>query len=307
VEGVGRALVPARVLSNLLANLPEEQKITLATSGDHLVVSTPKHSSLIKNVPDEDFPSLPGLEDATVFTAESGDWLAGLRAVAYAASASDIKPEIASVYLHVEEGQLVFVATDSFRLAAKKTAKLNLKTGDLGLLIPIRNVGEIVRVLESIGGAMEVAFSKHQLVIRADGVMLTSRLIDGIFPDYKQIIPKGASTSAVLAKTELANALKIATVFSDRLSQISLKIGVSDNLLELSATQSEVGESTTQIEAQLEGEDITVSFNLRYLLDCLPFFSGPNLRLSFNGKNRPILVTDESDASLRYLIMPLNR
>ena len=120
----------------------------------------------------------------------------------YSSSVSDVKPEISSVYIYSNEDSLVFVSTDSFRLAEKKVKIKNIEEIN-GILIPFKNISEIIRIFGEISGDLNICFNKNQISFSYNGIYLTSRLVDGVFPDYRQIIPKESKTEVVVLKQDL--------------------------------------------------------------------------------------------------------
>lgn len=304
----GEVLVSGAVFYNFLSNLGEVDKLTIELINNNLAVATAKSSTLVKTYPAEDFPTLPELERPAEFQLGAEEFITAVRATAYAASLNDIKPEIASLYLY-NDGQTGYaVATDSFRLAEKK---LNLtvaaKNETPKLLIPIRNVAEIGRLLETQSGQLNWRYNRNQLTIFSDQLVITSRLIDGVFPDYHQIMPIKHESQVTVERAALANALKMSQVFTDRLNHVALKLRPDDQLIELTSQNGDIGENTSLLPASVSGEELTINFNLRYLLDGLQAETDPQLVLRFNGRTKPILLTGASDDSFRYLIMPLNR
>jgi len=307
VEKKGKVLISGGVMANFLANLAKIEKIQLETTTNTLTVRAGAVNSVFKTYPADDFPTIPSVAGGQTITLSAHQLVDGLRAVVYAASLSDIKPEIASVYLHERDGELLAVATDSFRLAEKKLRPETKLPAGLKLIIPIKNAAETVRILESVAEPVTLSFNQHQLSFSTEQIYLTSRLVEGVFPDYRQIVPTGGSTQAVILKADLLAALRLATIFSDRLNQIGLRAAPAEKLLELSAQNSDIGEATNQLPATLEGEELTISFNARYLLDALGVIGGDSVTLFFNGRGRPMMVRGVGDDSFTYLIMPLNR
>lgn len=307
VEAEGTALVSGTVVANFLSNIKSE-KISLELVGNNLTLATTQASSLVKTYPLEDFPTIPRLEAKQSFTMPTSDLFSGLKSVLYAASMSDIKPEIASVYVYRENSSLFFVATDSFRLAEKK---IELSAGDgdaFKAIIPLKNAIELARVLEGAGESVTLDYDQHQLSLTGEHFYLTSRLVEGVFPDYRQIMPRQSTTELVVGKEELLSALRLANIFSDRLNRINLKIVPEESFAEISSKNVDVGENTVKLSPQaVSGEEIEVIFNVKYILDCLSFVTTPELGLRFVGTTKPLMVQAVGDSSFTYLIMPLNR
>lgn len=307
VEEEGQVMVSGVILANFLSSLFGDNKITLSTSTNTLSVATTGTASVLKTYPTDDFPTIPTVTEGEMIKLPATQFLAGLRAVSYAASLSDIKPEIASVYIYHKTDELIFVATDSFRLAEKRLPLKQKITVDLALIIPIKNITEILRVFDGIDEELTLTYSHHQVAFATEQIYLTSRLVEGLYPDYQQIMPTNQMTEAVISKTELLNTLRLATIFSGKLNQINFKILTKEKLLEITSRDSDIGESSSRLAATLDGENVEISFNIRYLLDCLQSVTTDNVNLAFNGKQRPILVRGVGVKTFTYLIMPLNR
>ena len=182
------------------------------------------------------------------------------------------------------------------------------KGKDLGtVLIPFKNVSEIVRLLESYRGEVSVSLNSNQISFEFGGVYMVSRVIDGTFPDYKQIIPKEFKTEVVVLKQDLFSALKLANVFSDSFHQVVFKIVPGDKVFELSTRNADVGEGKMSVEAVLKGEDVGISFNYKYITECFQSFESDSLTLSFSGMGRPLVIRGVSDKTFSYVVMPMNK
>jgi DNA polymerase-3 subunit beta len=306
VEKEGSVAVPASVFYNAISSTYGSQTVTLELVRGNLQVSTPTSTTLIKALPHEDFPTIPVVKDPVEVTLPADEFLRGLRAVWYSASLSSIKPELASVYLFVDGKKLFFVATDSFRLA-EKHIPLQRSIDFNPSLIPFKNVADIIRVLDQQGGEVTIQISDNQMAFVFDTVYLTTRLIDGTFPDYKQIIPKDRGTEAVVLKQDFSDAFKKVTVFSDRYNHVGFRVRPSKKEFTINSQNSDVGETTETLSAALSGEDIEINFNHKYVTDSFQSFSGDSITLSFVGLSKPMVMRSVSDTTFLYLVMPLNK
>lgn len=301
----GSVVLPATVLSSFLVNLQEE-KIVLEKTETNLLVSTKNSSTTIKTFPTEDFPIIPKIETSKKVLVSPKVFIEGLKSVWYSAAVTGIKPELSSVYIYAEDENLVFVATDSFRLAEKKISVRKIK--DFGaVLIPFKNVSEIIRVLESEKGEINISLESNQMSFSSESFYLVSRVVDGTFPDYKQILPKDHKTEVTLLKQDLINALKIANVFSDTFHQVIFKIIPGEKLFEITTKNNTVGENQNNLDSVLKGEDIIISFNYKYIMDCFQSIQSDSVTLFFQGLGRPLLVRGVSDKSFLYIVMPMNK
>jgi DNA polymerase-3 subunit beta len=305
VSSSGVAAVPAAVLSGFLSNA-RGKSVAANLAGEVLKIEAGSSNASIKTIPHEDFPLLPRVSADQSFSVKGQDLVRAIQSVAYCASLSAVKPELQSVLIYGDAGKLTAVATDSFRLA-EKTIPLKSSGGIPQLLIPARNAAELVRVIEGVSGEVEIYYNEHQLSTQADHIYYTSRLLDGTFPNYKQIIPKEFETEAVVLREEFAGALKALSVFADKFAQVSLSIEPSKKALLLSSRNPDIGEEISTVKATIEGDGVTISFNGRYLADSLQSIVGDSVRLHTNGPGKPMLIKDAGDASFLYLAMPMNR
>jgi DNA polymerase-3 subunit beta len=300
----GTVAVPGGVFAGFLQNT-KSKNIQAHLVGEVLKVESGDASASIKTIPHEDFPLLPKVSAEKSFTAKAEDVVRAIKAVIYCASVSAVKPELQSVMLVGDAGKLTAVATDSFRLA-EKTVPLR-EGSTTQLLVPARNAAELIRVLEGVKGEVEIYFNEHQISLQTDSLYYTSRLLDGTFPNYQQIIPKTFSTEVIVLREDMAGALKSLSVFADKFAQVSLSIEPAKKSLLLSSRNPDVGEQTSLVKATIDGEKVTVSFNGRYLADSLQSIAGDSVRLNSNGPGKAMLIKDASDASFLYLAMPMNR
>ena len=199
----GVVAVPASTLSGFLSNA-KGKTVSAQLSKEVLKVETDRASATIKTVPHEDFPTLPQVSADHSFSAKASDLVKAIRSVAYCASTSTIKPELQSVVVFGEAGKLTAVATDSFRLA-EKTVPLRAGGSVPQLLIPARNAAELMRVLEGASGEVEIYYNENQISTHVGDVYYTSRLIDGTFPNYRQILPKSFTTEVVVLREDMAS------------------------------------------------------------------------------------------------------
>ena len=306
VEKEGSVAVPAAVFSGFISNLGNVKTVSLGLGDGKLTVSAPGAKAVMSTSSFEDFPTIPKAEGSS-FPMDPQVLLKGFRAVHYAGALGNLKPELSSVYLYADNEELVFVATDSFRLAEKRAVLKKGATPFQSILIPLKNVSELVRMLEEENEPLRVSIGKGQFSIEGSGLLVTSRLVEGSFPDYRQIIPKEFAAEAVVLKEDLLSALKLTTLFSDRFNQLHLKLDPKKKLFELSAKSGELGESSADVPAALTGASLESNFNHRYIADCLHAVSADSVAFRFSGENRPLLIGGVSDPSFRYLVMPMNR
>jgi DNA polymerase-3 subunit beta len=306
IEKEGVAAVPGVVLTNLVSQMYNTKNIIFEVCDNNLVITTRHSTSRVKLLPHDDFPVIPTVSKSISFRIPVINLINGLHSVVFSASPTSVKPELSSVLLFVENNSLVFTATDAFRLAEKRIP-IKVSIGDFGqLLIPFRNISDIIRVFDGIDGELDVAFTKNQVGFYHPGVYITSRLVDGVFPDYKQIIPKEYVAEAIVLKHDLMNAMKVGAIFSNSYNQATISLSPSKKTFKFITRNKEVGENTEIVDCALSGEDIDIKINYKYLSDVFQSLNTDSISLRFSGKNKPMVVTGVSDNSFTYLIMPMN-
>ena len=305
IEKEGILAISGSVLNAIFSNVSQNENVLLEEKDGNLLIKTKKTQIKLKSQPHDDFPTIP-VVNGTSFEIDSKKLIDGIKSVYYSSSVSDIKPEISSVFIYTNNDNLVFVSTDSFRLAEKKVKTKGLPE-ILGILIPFKNISEILKIFGEFQGLIKVCFNKNQISFSSDDVYLTSRVIDGIFPDYRQIIPKVFSTETVMLKQDLLNALKLSNIFSDKFNQVNLKISPKEKVFELSSANNDIGENKTYLDAVVNGENVELSFNYKYFLDCFQSITTDSVSIKLSGNSKPIVVSPVSDPLFTYLIMPMNK
>ena len=303
----GIVAVPASILSQTL-RVASGDKITLKTDGGNLLIESRGSKTLIKAIPHDEFPTITtAKETKKSLELSRGLLLHALQSVAYAASTSMIRPELGSVYLSVKDGKLTTVATDSFRLA-EKTVTDGAGEGSGEVLIPLKHVQEIIHILEKLSSEnISLSIDDSQLLIVADSLRFVSRVVDGTFPNYKEIMPKTFATEATLLKNDFAEALRKARVFSGADQHVGFHVYPKKKVFDITAQSAAIGEMSDSLEAAITGEDIDVNFHIGYIADCLQSIQSDSIVLGFAGPGKPVVIKGVSDATFTYLAMPLNR
>lgn len=305
IEKEGVIAIRSDILSSLFSVLSGDSFVNFELIDNNLSVKTKSNTIILKSIPSDDFPTIPLIEGEEL-TLPAKKFVEGIKSVYYSASISEIKPEIGSVYIYPEEDMLVFVATDSFRLAEKKV-KIKQKLSFGGILIPFKNTIEIIKVLEGIEGDIKITLQKNQISFSSSNIYLTSRIIDGAFPDYKQIIPKNGTTEVTLLKQDFLSSLKISNIFSDKFNQVTFNIKPAEKVFEIEAKNTDIGENITFLASAMTGENVTLNFNYKYIVDCFSSLNSDSLVLEFNGNNKPMILKPVGESSFMYLVMPMNR
>lgn len=300
----GSVAVPSSILTQTIACMTTKE-VTLRTEEAVLVIEGSGSETNIKSIPYEEFPKIPRITEQGQ-KINRNLFSLGIKTASFAASVSSIKPELGSVYiLQKREHSLTFVSTDSFRLMEKTVPQKGFILNE-PILIPQKNAIELARVCDVRSSEPEFKINENQCALEfEDGVYITSRLTSGSFPDYEQIIPKEYSTHSILLKNDLAHAFKKTNIFLNKFLQVGLH--VTKNSVTVSANSGEIGTTTESVNAQTEGDDITLNFNQRYLSEPLSHVVDDSIVMHFAGIGRPLVIEGVNDKTLRYLVMPMNK
>lgn len=306
VQEKGTVAIPAAILSQTLRSIMAD-KITFTLEEGNLLIESRGTKTLIKSVPQEEFPALTASVVAKGIEIAREGLLKAVQAVSYAASPSMIRPDLGSIFLMIKNGALVSVATDSFRLAEKTLTNIGSKMeGDL--LIPLKHALELVHILEHIeDDTVTLSIDDSQLTVVGGGTRFSSRVVEAQFPNYKEIVPKQATSEATMLKSDFAEMLRKARVFSGQDMHVGLHVYPKKKIFTATARSNEVGEMSDSIDAALSGDDLDINFHIGYLADCLSSIQSDSITLAFAGPGKPLVIRGASDSTFMYLVMPLNR
>lgn len=306
VADEGGICVPAKTLTNLINNLNEE-KISFETKKNTLYIKTEKYKATINGFDPKDFPIIPKIkEDKNNFSINTDLLRESLVKTVFAASFSDFRPEISGVFAGLAGGALVLAATDSFRLAEKTIKTKDLKGLEASFIVPLKTIQEIIKILtDQKEGVIKIAFNKNQILFETETIQLISRLVEGSFPNYQQIIPKQSKTTAILDKNETLSIIKLTSVLSGKLNDIKFQINPEKQQIEITARDSELGENQSIIEGKISGEPLEIVFNHNYLSDGINNLSGNKVFFGFNGPTNPVLLKSPEETDYLYIVMPI--
>jgi DNA polymerase-3 subunit beta len=300
IEGDASVVVPGRLLTDLVRLLPEDTVTLAHDEGDGvLAVSSGSHASKLNVYSAEDFPRLPPT-DVALHAIEAPALLATIDKVGRAASRDESRPVLTGILVRFEGDKLVMAATDSYRLAVKETP-LSGGGPDLEAIIPARALQELVRIA---AGAEEVQLGVHEnhVLFAAGDIWLTSRRIDGQFPNYKQLLPETFEVEVETPRAPLLEVVRRAGLMAQRNAPLRLRFANGE--LTISAQTQDVGEATESLPVEFTGEELEIGFNPDFLRDGLDAVAGDTVRLKLINRLRPGLIASPEE-SFWYLIMPI--
>jgi DNA polymerase III subunit beta len=305
IEQSGICTIPGSMLAAYIQAIPSTGVLDIYFEDDVCVFETGGFKARFKKTLEKDFPQIPFPKEGDILTCtiSSSILVQGLRNTLFAVAISDIRPEMASIYMYTREKSLYFVATDMYRLA-EKVITLQDPIGDISMLIPAKNLPDILRVISAYEEDIILSFTKTQLVITGKEYQILIRLVEATFPDYTQIVPKESTTEVLVLKSDIVQALKIVSPFLDKFFHVQISLNKDEKKLILDSKETYAGDSHIFLDALVSGEDISIACNGKSFQDCLPFISDDSLKMSFTVPTRPIKVTSAHDTTFMYLIMP---
>jgi len=316
IEKDGAIAVPSRLLTEFISNIKEE-KINIKVEGTEVVIDGEKYNATIKGVSPEDFPTIPDISRDFLFSISSKDFLNAINQVAFAAASDNTRPILSGIFFRIEKDVLKMASTDSYRLAEKKIKVIKSNKSAKSFIIPSRTINEVGKILKDAGEKVEVCFDENQILFNFGSIHLISRLIDGQYPNYEQIIPTEFENEVQVDKQELFNVCKVASLFA-RESANSIKMSIkpeklkendkekgTSGILSIIGQGVQIGESISKIKVMTKGKEIEISFNAKYILDVLPNIPEKNVEIKFSGSINPCLIKGEGKQDYLYVIMPL--
>jgi DNA polymerase III subunit beta len=301
VEGSGAVVVPGRLLVDLARLLPESE-VALEHSAEEGVVQVTSGPSIsrLHTYSAEDFPKLPDAAGAQTFSVERAAFLDTIAKVSRAASRDESRPVLTGILVRFEGGKLVMAATDSYRLSVKET-ELAGDVPELEAIVPARSLIELVRIAQEVDD-VQVGVQENHVVFGADGVWLTTRRIDGQFPNHKQLIPETFEHEVSLPREEFLEVVRRTSVMAQRNSPLRLRFANGE--VTVSAQTQDVGEARETLPIAFTGEELEIGFNPEFLRDGIDSVDTEEVQLKLISPLRPGLIYSAEEA-FSYLIMPI--
>lgn len=300
----GAITIPARLMSEFISSLPKES-VELKVINDNLHIKSGSFNSIINGFIADDFPELPTINESSSiqYSIKIEDFKQAVSQTIITASNDSTRPVLTGVYWHSHQGQLYLAATDGYRLSERR---LVATKSDVSAIIPTQTLQEVLRNITDESNEIDVLFDETQVRFRINETEIISRLIDGNFPDYRQLIPASSEVSATLNKADFVRVVKIAGLFArESGGSVTLTADKKKKALSVHSIASQLGENTSEVNAEITN-DGQITLNSRYLSEALSVTEGENVEFSFNGKIAPcVLKSTDPNTDYYHIIMPL--
>ncbi|RLC36730.1 DNA polymerase III subunit beta [Candidatus Falkowbacteria bacterium] len=315
IETDGVFTVDAKVLSEYVSLLPNK-KIDINKKDTSLIIECDNHKTTIKGQAADEFPLIPKVEKKEYFKINSDDFKKALAQVIFAVSPSETRIELSGVLFDFNKDNLTIAATDSYRLAEKKIKVETNGSEKKRIIIPAKTLQEVIRILSAVKAEdlsekekkVEIYVSENQILFNFGNIELVSRLIEGQYPDYKQIVPVNKETEIKINKSELVRAVKAASIFSKTgINDINLDFPIGKNQAIISSASTQLGENKSDLAAQVTGKDNGIVVNFRYLLDGINNIDSEDVKIEIINNSTPCVLRPDKDDSYLYVIMPIKQ
>jgi DNA polymerase-3 subunit beta len=313
VARAGAATAPAHTLYDIVRKLPDGSQVEIdGGDGGMITLRSGRSQFKLGCLPVEDFPQMSGTDVSHSFTVAAGDLRTLIDRSRFAISTEETRYYLNGIYLHAAKARtggsdipvLRAVATDGHRLARVEMPLPAGAEGIPGVIVPRKTVGEIRNLIDEAASGIEIAMSETKIRFTLDGITLTSKLIDGTYPDYERVIPTGNDKILeVDAKAFAAAVDRVATISTEK--SRAVKLSLDRGSVVLSATSPEAGSAQEEIEVSYDAGPLEIGFNSRYLLDITQQIEGDGARFAMADPASPTVVRDVADPSALYLLMPM--
>jgi DNA polymerase III subunit beta len=303
VDGTGDITVPAKTLLDIISGLGPTS-VELESVGNNLTIRSAKFKATINGIPSSEFPVIPLPEGDGISLPK--EVISEIHSIVFASAADEGRPILTGILTEVSAGFLNLVATDGFRLAHKQV-KLSDERQEFKSLIPRRTFEEVARIiLEDEADNIEIRSSKdkNQIIFKVGQTIVSSRLIEGQFPSWQKIIPTNTTTRVIVDRGVFLQATKLASVFARNEANIVTCKIMKDGLT-LSSEAKELGSQENEVEATIEGDELSIAFNAKFLLEAISNAPGTQLIIEFSGPLSPALIKPVGMEGLEYIVMPV--
>ena len=300
----GAVAVPASVLTDVVSKLPDAP-VTLEMQDGKVTVRSGKSDYLILSLPAEDYPVVPEVRDGSELEVSQGQLKQMLKMTTFAASKEETRNILMGVLFEARGNVLTLVATDTHRLAWKRCTLPSEAAQPVSVIVPAKPLAELERMLkDSAEDNVKIRFGSSQVQFQTADVTLVSRVLDGQFPNYEKVIPKNIERRISFERTELLDAVRRVFIVAKGNSEKAV-FKTKTDLLEITAESQDVGRAFEEVQISMDGEDITIAFNTRYLMEVLGNIEHERVRFELSGALNPGLLKAGDDEEFLYVIMPM--
>lgn len=308
VDQDGAVTTPLRLLMEYIST-NSDKNINLNLKETTLHLESPHFKANIKGIEASEFPLIPEVKDGENLEILAADLKDGIIKTVFACALEETRPVLTGVYFKVEKNKLKMVATDSYRLAEKNINLVKSLEKSINFIVPARALAEIGRLIDENLEKVEIKVGENQVQFKLGPTEVISRLVEGSFPDYEQIIPQNIKTKIELSTTQFNNAIKMASFFArDSANNVKLvlkKPPSGTQTFQIKAVSPQMGDNVSEVEAKSSGDEVEISFNAKFILDVVPVMGKESISLELAGAMSPAILRPAGEKDYLYIIMPL--
>ena len=306
IKEEGGVVLPARYFTEIVRKLPDvDINITVNTNNNSTLIKYGHSEFNLLGMAADDFPILPTIDGDSVFTIKQDLFKNMIKQVSFSISSDDNRPVFTGILMEIEKGEIRLVATDTHRLAFRsgETDNEDIELSK-SVIIPGKTLNELNRIMSTDDEKLKIAFGENQVVFEMPGIRLISRLIEGQFPNYKQVIPEGCKTKIKVKTKELLEATERASLLAKDGANV-IKLNICEGKMIINSNSPEIGKIEEQLSIDMEGEETQIAFNSRYIIDVLKVIDCEKVLLELTGSLSPGIIKPLDSDNYIYLILPI--
>ncbi len=306
VEEQGGVVLPAKYFTEIVRRLPDVAiNFESNKEKNNTIIKYGQSEFNLLGMPEDDFPLLPKIDSDSILTVKQEHFKTMIKQVGFATSNDDNRPIFTGILMEIEQGNMKLVATDTHRLAYRTSLIENgEEVLEKSVIIPGKTLNELNRIMTGEGEDLRIAFGENQVVFEMPGIRFISRLIEGQFPNYRQVIPQGCKTKIKVKTKELMDSAERASLLAKEGSNV-IKFNIEEEYMLISSNSPDIGKIEEQIPIVMEGEKTQIAFNSKYLIDVIKIIDTDEMILELTGPLSPGIIKPIDDESYIYLILPI--
>ncbi|MDD5638598.1 MAG: DNA polymerase III subunit beta [Candidatus Pacebacteria bacterium] len=313
IEEEGKITIPSKLFSNFINLLPNK-KINIKTKNNDILIECENYFTQIKGLSSDEFPIIPNVKKNEFISLKSSIFCQSLSQIVDIPLLLNSRPEISGIYFLFQKNTITMASTDSFRLGEKKIIFKNEQklTNNYSLILPQKTAKEIINIFNTKDRDLNIYLSSNQIMFETlmtetnyPEIQVVSKLIEGEYPDYKEIIPLKYNTQIILNKDEFLNRLRISGLFTGKTNEVKIKTNLNKNELEIFNQNKDIGEYNSKLPAKIIGENIEICFNYKFLIDGISNIKSSEIILELNGDDGPAVLKPVGDDTYIYVVMPI--
>ncbi|WP_042352990.1 DNA polymerase III subunit beta [Bacillus massiliigorillae] len=306
IKKAGSIVLPARFFNEIVKKLPMDDVEISVENGLQTIIRSGKAEFSLNGLDADEYPHLPQIEEENIITIPTDLLKTLIRQTVYAVSTSETRPILTGVNWKIENGDMICTATDSHRLALRKAKVESNTVESYNVVIPGKSLTELSKILDDSQNPVSIVITNNQVLFKAEHLLFFSRLLEGNYPDTSRLIPAESKTDIVVNTKDFLQSIVRASLLGEGKNNIVKLSTIEQSGVEISSNIPEIGKVVEEVQAEsINGEDLKISFNAKFMMDALRALEGTEIKISFTGAMRPFLIQPQHDDSMLQLILPV--